>query len=129
MLEAGMPLVFDMDSSVGVFSSEGDVEFEEGSRVLANGLDQLVDEGLHRVVFDIRRSNETRSPDEVRAIADIVKSRIAVGRMAVVASDDLYFGLGRMFQAFTASDGLEVGVFRDYDEAIQWMGGAGGEGV
>lgn len=45
------------------------------------------------------------------------------GRTAVLAPDDLQFGLARMSEAFTEMDATPFGfrAFRDRDEALQWL--------
>lgn len=43
-------------------------------------------------------------------------------RRAFVVSTDVGFGLSRMFQGLSNSDG-DVRVFRDYDQALAWLDG------
>lgn len=42
-------------------------------------------------------------------------------RLAIVASDDLVYGLGRMYEMMTAGNNPNVQVFRTFDEAMQWL--------
>ena len=62
---------------------------------------------------------------EVRSIVDAVKSRRAKDtrtRVAVVVARDLDFGLARMYQQMLeASTMVRVTVFRDRDEAEEWL--------
>ena len=44
------------------------------------------------------------------------------GRMAIYAPDDVPFGLARMFQAYREGTPIEVRVFRQADEAREWIG-------
>ena len=48
----------------------------------------------------------------------------AGGKSALVMPRDLHFGLGKMFQAYSEIDNLqiEVEVFRNIEEAIAWLG-------
>ena len=49
----------------------------------------------------------------------------ATSKFAIVAPEDLGFGLGRMFQAFREMEKQsrkEVGVFRTHGEAFAWLG-------
>jgi hypothetical protein len=48
-------------------------------------------------------------------------------RTAVVAADDVGFGLGRMFATRAAEYGLAVQVFRDDLEAVSWLLGVSEE--
>ena len=66
-------------------------------------------------------------PDWLQQIVAFNKrqtSHRGAGRSAFVASEDLQFGMLRMFQGH--ADGLPAHfrVFRDYDEAVGWLGGA-----
>ena len=42
-------------------------------------------------------------------------------RVAYVASNDLAFGLLRMFEVFREQDHYKTGVFRDEQEALRWL--------
>jgi len=39
-----------------------------------------------------------------------------------VASNDVAYGLSRMYQAFRSESPLELRVFREMDEAREWLG-------
>lgn len=45
-------------------------------------------------------------------------------RAAVIAPDDLHYGMSRMFATFAESKGLagEVGIFRRHEDAEAWLG-------
>jgi hypothetical protein len=43
-------------------------------------------------------------------------------RRAFVASQDVFFGMYRMYQILTDSSDIRVGVFRDIEEACEWLG-------
>jgi hypothetical protein len=45
------------------------------------------------------------------------------GRVAIVASDDLTFGLFRMYEAYREDDEVKLCVFRTKEEAIKWLKG------
>jgi hypothetical protein len=59
----------------------------------------------------------------VDGAADAVSRLRARGlrRTAVVAADDLGFGLGRVFATRAAEYGMSVEVFRDDLEAVSWL--------
>ncbi len=60
------------------------------------------------------------SLNDLQPIISIAKNAFmpAGSRMAIVASDDLVFGMSRVFQAHLDEN---VSVFRDYDEAREWL--------
>src|SRR6185436_16827357 len=67
------------------------------------------------------------SPDRVRDLAYLsaaMDDTASSSRMAVVASEDLAYGLGRMFQAWRRLDPRstkEVGIFRTTEEALAFL--------
>ncbi|MEQ9400112.1 MAG: hypothetical protein RJQ04_13200 [Longimicrobiales bacterium] len=48
--------------------------------------------------------------------------RIQGGRLAVVVSSDLVYGLGRVYTTIAAEVGRAAEVFRDVDAALDWLG-------
>ena len=47
-------------------------------------------------------------------------SRRGEARVALVAPDDLRFGVARMIEALGTSENLRMQVFRDFDTAVAW---------
>ena len=43
-------------------------------------------------------------------------------KLAIVASDDVVFGMARMYQTMTQDNVFNVRIFRDLDEAKKWLG-------
>ena len=48
--------------------------------------------------------------------------RVQGGRLAVVVSSDLVYGLGRVYTTIASEIGRPAEVFRDVDEALDWLG-------
>ncbi|NMC42784.1 MAG: hypothetical protein GYA46_02600 [candidate division Zixibacteria bacterium] len=74
---------------------------------------------------------DVKSTIPTNEIIDLAKTAAAddavVGstRLAIVATGDLFFGLGRMYQAYretTVQSRKKVNVFRSMDEAMAWIG-------
>lgn len=62
------------------------------------------------------------SHDELRMLAEFQKSQsFAAARVAMVAGDDLTFGLLRMYLVFRHSEGIEGRVFRTLPQAQSWL--------
>jgi len=77
-------------------------------------------EGVNRRLWDVRNVRETpETTDELREAAALV-TRLR-GRVAIVVSTDLYFGLARMFQVFAENSGIDYQIFREIDEARDWL--------
>lgn len=72
--------------------------------------------GLHKI-----------TTEEFRKMAELVKQkskRKERGKSALVYSKDLEFGLGRMFEALSESEGIEFPFksFKNLEEAKKWLG-------
>lgn len=121
-----MPMSFEIKPQEIWFRTSGDVDYAEGIAVLEQGLHEAQQATPSRrwpVVFDIRDSEENRSANELRGIAQFVAAHdgILTGRCAVLTSDALHYGLGRMFEVFSEDLGIEVQVFRDLDSLRAWL--------
>ena len=59
----------------------------------------------------------------VRKSTELEMRRQGVGRIAVVASEDLQYGLARMSQVFAEMESApySFGAFRSLQEALQWL--------
>lgn len=121
-----MPLRHRLQDGVIWITTEGDVEYDEGIASLGRALEaakQADPVARWDIVFDVRRSSENRSADELRRIAQLVAENGSVlsGRTVVIAGDDLHYGLSRMFQAYCELHGLRAAVRRDPDAALAWL--------
>jgi len=79
--------------------------------------------GLHEL-FDARGATTNVTADEVRMLvqraADTLR-RIPLGPTAIVATDDVAFGMARMYAILTEQAGARVEVFRDVESADRWL--------
>lgn len=94
---------------------------EVWSRDDVAGYDELVD--MTRVIrIDLPSADRIRDLATMAAAAD---HPAKPSKFAVVAPEDLAFGLGRMFQAYRESDSRstkEVGIFRTLEQACAFLG-------
>lgn len=79
------------------------------------------------VLWDMREADLTAfSTEDIQAIRDLAGRHWGAGgasRAALVVSTDVDFGLTRMYEMLmSASSTNEVRVFRDIDEAREWLG-------
>ena len=79
-----------------------------------------------RVLLDRRRARLTSGPEDVRPQMDLARGAFSGGelpRMAVVVGNDYDFGMLRMLE-LSGQDQLphDLHVFRDLDEACDWIG-------
>jgi len=80
----------------------------------------------YALLFDMSAATFDLSSDQVRSLAESIGSDLdrigARGKTAVVACDDLTFGMLRMFDAHVAHVGvMTLSVFRTVTEAVTWL--------
>lgn len=86
-----------------------------------HGFDELVDLSAVTQV-------EMVSPEKLAELAQRASqsdSRQKPGRLAIVGTSDLHFGVGRMYQthrSLVPGGNKEVRVFRQREEALRWLG-------
>ena len=76
-----------------------------------------------RVLCDLGRGSVSWDRDQVARMTEFVRTHRAEGRgrTAVLVSDEVTYGLGRMYQLQAQGSGSEVQVFRDRSEALAWL--------
>lgn len=122
-----MPIDCRIDEEDGIVYTTltGEVDEDEIVKALSGiitspsyrpGLDGLV---------DLRGHNATQSSAAVRRIAELMTrhhAEIGHSRAALVVSDELGFGLARMYQAFAQDSSIETRIFYELAEANDWLG-------
>ena len=94
------------------------------SRPDVAGFDELVD--MRDVQTIVPPSSERVK--QLAAVSAVMDAPGSPSKFAIVASDDLAFGLGRMYQSYRESNKnstKEVAVFRTRDAALHWLGLSG----
>jgi len=88
-------------------------------------LDQSpVNRNSNKKLYDLRLLSPSRSlsSSEIRLLSSFSKRHPRSGlKSAYVANHDVHYGLLRMFEMITERPGIERRVFRDYDEAWDWL--------
>jgi hypothetical protein len=88
--------------------------------------DTLLDKSFNLLV-DLRQTESSvRSATALNKFADFVRRQYvgttARPKVAVVAPEDISFGLARMYEAFSSAVPWEFVVFRSADDALAWLG-------
>jgi hypothetical protein len=103
----------------------GEVSFEELRRALASiygGAETLGMDSL----WDLSEAEMSISSEEVGLLSDFVGGHWegkGGARSALVVPEDLAFGLARMYGArLSPSLHSQIGVFRELEEALNWLG-------
>jgi hypothetical protein len=75
-------------------------------------------------LFDARGATTNLTAGQVHTLvqraADTLR-RTPLGPTAIVATDDVVFGMGRMYAILTDQAGARVEVFRDVESANRWL--------
>jgi len=119
-----MGIHYEFHDNLAVFTYSGDFDM----RTLVETWDQAIADPAFKAVTKVLvdgRMSELNMPTEqmeLQAIYVARTKRLRTAKWAVVAEiNSLAFGLSRMFQMFAEDDGLDIQVFKDYDEALAWL--------
>jgi SpoIIAA-like len=121
-----MPVSYELKGSLLRLDLEGLYEPQDIIQQFLAGLsDPKCPKRVALLVDAVRsKSLEKRRPHEIRLVAESLKpyaDRIG-GRCAIVAEADVHFGLARMGSAYTEAIGVETEVFRNSEQALDWLG-------
>jgi hypothetical protein len=76
-----------------------------------------------RSLWEMRGAKPAINADELRSVVDHVRTHrpSTTGKIAIVAAEDLSFGLARMFEFLAGDQPVETRVFRDSEHARRWL--------
>ena len=121
-----MPHVAKLDRQLGVIAVEYRGEFD--CREIARAFDELVaPRGFQRglkCIADFRRAHTALTGEEVRQLAAVTQNTDHAwgqAKWALIASDDLIYGLSRMYSALTSDHEVRTHVFRTVEAANDWL--------
>ena len=80
-------------------------------------------------LFDARGATTDLTAGQVRSLAQRARGALQdkpLGPTAIVATDDVAFGMARMYAILTELVGARVEVFRDVESANRWLQAASG---
>ena len=119
-----MGLCYGYDDEILRIVGEGDYTAQDLKDLLVAAIsDPRTRPGIP-TLMDIRRSEATRTTDELVSIVDFLGSkrdRSVPLRCAVVATGDLRFGLSRMVSVYVERYGVDLRAFRDIESAELWL--------
>ncbi len=121
-----MGIAFQLHRTEIRFRTTGDVDYGDGLQTMRSAFAaaKAPDAGtLWDLLFDISESQENRSSDELRGVAEEIERHreLLPGRAAVVATNPLHYGLARMFCVFMQSVGFEAMVFASVGEGTSCL--------
>ena len=125
-----MTVDYRIDASINRLSTRafGEVTIDEALQHFDElSADPSYEPGLD-VLLDLLDCETVPDVDEIRMTAARVtadRSTLRFGRLAIVVASEVLFGSLRMFHTLSESAFSEAQIFRDRDEALQWLGESG----
>ena len=121
-----MPVTYQWDGPLLKLELAGTYEPEDVIRQFEAALADPRAAEKVALLVDLSRSESigTRNPSQIRLVAQALEpytERIE-GRCALVAPEDVQFGLSRMGSVYSESVGVEAEVFRSEEDALAWLG-------
>ncbi|MEP5764120.1 MAG: STAS/SEC14 domain-containing protein [Halieaceae bacterium] len=129
-----MPVIYELDRTSALIRTrcvdqvtvtEIAAHFQEllGEAELPNPLDTLLD------LSEMQGVPEANELQSVVTEMALLKQRLGLGAIAIVAEEDIMFGMIRMFTVFLEPHFTGVSVFRKAQEAEGWLSDIGGAGA
>ncbi len=120
-----MPISYTIDSDQGVVYAlvEGTFTLEE----MLSTIGKVVQDPKFRKGFAVLSDHRSIvSPATTNQVQSLVRHArqfeiLAGTKWAIVTTNDLSFGMMRMFSALAETIPMRIEVFRDYDEALAWL--------
>ena len=119
-----MPVTYRVDDDVLEMTFNGDCPPDEVIQTFHEALDDPACPPKFALFVDVRKSTSlaTRpTPDIIRVAEYLGPHKSRVARCAVLATEDVHFGLSRLGAVYSEAKGVVTNVFRDRDEAIAWL--------
>ena len=123
-----MPIKFryDADRNILYETGEGELSYQDFTEYRANLLAQPIRPASKALVLaDYRNARIALSSDEMWQIkkqSDEVAGFFGGAKVAIVAPDDLGFGMARMYSMVSEAGDFEGAVFKTMSEARAWLG-------
>ena len=78
---------------------------------------------IHRLrLWDFRKARFNLNNEDIKKVARQAKAaEKKPGKVAMLTSEDLSFGLARMYEAYRSSPIVSLQVFRDESKAVDWL--------
>lgn len=123
-----MPIAYTIDQRQGIIRTiaTGVLTNDE---LIAHKKKIVADPAFKRGMVEL---SDVRAVDRLEVTAEGVmelalldhadRDRLGDFKLAIVVSQDVVFGMGRMYQTRTSENPLNVNIFRDMQSACEWLG-------
>ena len=120
-----MPTTAHVDPHTGIahYSATGDMTRDEVISIITQVYGDPAFRSPWHSMWDLSGARPMFTADELREVAAYVRAHrpVDAGRIAIVATEDLAFGMSRMYEVFASDLKVETRVFRDSELARQWL--------
>lgn len=123
----GIKVYIRPEQNLNIFVHTGQISNDEFITFYRQLFQNASFDPLPNQLVDLRAADSTsRSPKVLQMFADVMQARVNTMTMrpkvAIIAPNDLSFGLARMYEAFASSVKWDFVVFRTMDVALAWLG-------
>jgi hypothetical protein len=119
-----MPVTYRVQNDVVEMSLNGESTPDEVIQTFNHAAEDPATPGQFVLLVDVRKSTTLAS----RPTADIIRVAEYLGpfqdrvkRCAVLATENVHFGLSRLGAVYSETAGVMTSVFRDREEALEWL--------
>ncbi len=119
-----MSVTYHLTEDVVEMTLNGSSELDEVIQTFHQALDDTKTPEEFVLLLDVRKSTSlaTRPTSEIIKVAEYLGPfQDRVKRCAVLATENIHFGLSRLGAVYSETAGVMTSVFRDKDEAITWL--------
>ncbi len=119
-----MPATYRMDNNIAEMVLVGETDPDDVIRAFHRLLNDPACPPRFGLLVDVRESSTlaTRATEDIiRVASHLGPHRERVARCAVLATEDVHFGLSRLGAVYSEAGGVMTNVFRDRDAAQVWL--------
>lgn len=121
-----MPILHAIDEAAGIVTvtGEGDVSHKEDLACFSAVLGDPAYRAGMGLLLDYRTRKSVATTEQVKEFVEAgAKLREALGdsRLAVVVSEEIAYGMSRMYSMLAEGESIPTRSFRDVDEAMRWL--------
>ena len=113
----------DPDTGIAHYSATGDLTRDDVLAIITKVYSDPAFRSPWLSMWDLAGARPLFTAAELREVAAHVKDHrpVDAGRIAIVATEDLAFGMSRMYEVFASDLRVETRVFRDSGLAQRWL--------
>ena len=119
-----MSATYRLNDDVVEMELNGSTAIDEVIQTFHKALDDSNTPDEFVLLLDVRKSSSlaTRPTSEIIKVAEYLGPfQDRVKRCAVLATENIHFGLSRLGAVYSETAGVMTSVFRDKEEAIDWL--------